>query len=66
MGRRLKAAAVQMDAVSVPVPKRLGRATDLITEAVNGGAQLVVLPELFNIGYEFHERNYALAEPIDG
>ena len=66
MGHKLKVAAVQMDAVSVSVPKRLGRATDLITEAVNGGAQLVVSPELFNTGYEFHERNYALAEPIDG
>lgn len=66
MGRKLKVAAVQMDAVSMPVPQRLGRATDLITEAVNGEAQLVVLPELFNTGYEFHERNYALAEPIDG
>jgi len=26
----------------------------------------VVLPELFNVGYEYHERNYALAEPING
>jgi predicted amidohydrolase len=66
MGRKLKVAVVQMDAVSVSVPKRLDRATNLITEAVNGGAQLVVLPELFNTGYEFHERNYALAEPVDG
>jgi predicted amidohydrolase len=66
MGRKLKMAGVQMDGVSVPVPERLGRGADLIAEAVNGGAQLVVLPELFNVGYEFHERNYALAEPIDG
>jgi predicted amidohydrolase len=66
MGCKLKVAVVQMDAVSVPVSKRLDRATNLIAEAVNGGAQFVVLPELFNIGYEFHERNYALAEPIDG
>lgn len=66
MGRKLKVAVVQMDAVSVPVSKRLNRATNLIIEAVNDGAQLVVLPEMFNTGYEFHERNYALAEPIDG
>lgn len=39
-----------------------GRAGKLIAEAVEGGARLVVLPELFNTGYEFHERNYALAD----
>jgi N-carbamoylputrescine amidase len=66
MGRKLKVAVVQMDAVPVSVSKRLSRATNLITEAVNGGAQLVVLPEMFNTGYEFHERNYTLAEPMDG
>lgn len=27
---------------------------------------MAVLPELFNTGYEFHERNYTLAERIDG
>jgi hypothetical protein len=66
MGRKLNVAAIQMDAVWAPVPTRLSRATNLIAEAVQGGAQLVVLPELFNTGYEFHERNYALAESMDG
>jgi predicted amidohydrolase len=66
MGRKLKVAAIQMDTTSAAVPERLGRATDLIAEAAGAGAQLVVLPELFNTGYEFHDRNYALAEPIDG
>jgi hypothetical protein len=40
--------------------------TNLIAEAARAGAQLVVLPELFNTGYEYRDRNYALAEPIDG
>jgi predicted amidohydrolase len=66
MGRKLKVAAVQMDAVWAPVPERLARAANLINKAANDGAQLVVLPELFNSGYEFHERNQALAEPTDG
>jgi len=66
MERKLKVAVVQMDAVSIPVWKRLSRATNLIAEAVNDEAQLVVLPEMFNTGYGFDERNYALAEPIDG
>ncbi len=66
MGRKLKAAAVQMDVTFAPVSERLDRATDLIAKAANAGAQLVVLPELFNTGYEYHERNYALAETIEG
>ena len=66
MGQKLKVAAIQMDALPVGVPERLDRASNLIAEAVNGGARLVVLPEMFNTGYEFDERNYSLAEPIDG
>jgi predicted amidohydrolase len=66
MGHKLRVAAVQMDVTQAPVLERLGRASDLIFEAVGAGAQLVVLPELFNSGYEFQERNYALAETIDG
>lgn len=66
MARRIKIAAVQMDATPAPVVERLDRAADLIAEAASAGAQFVVLPELFNAGYEYHERNYHLAEPIDG
>lgn len=66
MGRKLKVAAIQMDCTPAPVTQRLGRAAKLIKEAAEAGTQLVVLPELFNTGYEFHERNYALAEAIDG
>lgn len=66
MGQKIKVAAIQMDAVPIPVSERLSRAAQLISEAVDDGAQLVVLPEMFNTGYEFHERNYGLAEPLDG
>jgi len=66
MRRKIKVAAIQLDAAFAPVPQRLARAADLIATAAKDGAQLVVLPELFNTGYEFHERNYALAEAIDG
>jgi N-carbamoylputrescine amidase len=65
-GQALKVAAIQMDCSPAPVPERLARAADLIAEAANAGAQLTVLPELFNTGYEWHDRNYALAEPMDG
>jgi hypothetical protein len=66
MSRTLKIAAVQMDAAPAPLAERLGRAARLIAESASAGAQLVVLPELFNSGYEYHDRNYGLAEPVDG
>lgn len=66
MSRKLNIATVQMDATPEPTTNRLGRAALLVADAAAQGAQLVVLPELFNIGYEYHARNYELAEPIDG
>lgn len=66
MSRKLKIAALQMDATPAAVADRLARAAELVAEAASAGAQLVVLPEVFNTGYEYHERNYALAEPMDG
>ena len=66
MGRKLKIAAVQMDVTVAPVPERLSRATDLIAQAAQAGAQLVALPELFNTGYGYDDSYYALAEPLDG
>ncbi len=66
MPRKIKVAAVRMQGAPAPKAERLQRADALIAEAVGAGAQLVVLPELFNTGYEYHENNYALPEPIDG
>lgn len=66
MSRTLKLATVQMDAAPAPTPDRLARAETLVARAAEAGAQLVVLPELFNVGYEYHDRNYSLAEPLTG
>jgi predicted amidohydrolase len=66
MPRTLKIAPVQMDVKPEPVARRLERAADLIAEAVSAGAQVVVLPEVFNTGYEYSDANYTLAEPMDG
>jgi len=62
MGKQLKVAAIQMEAVPLPVTQRLQRAANLIGEAVAEGAELIVLPEMFNTGYEYDERNFTLAE----
>jgi hypothetical protein len=66
MPRTINVAAVQMDANPAPTADRLARADRLTRAAAEAGAQLVVLPELFNTGYAYAEANYRLAEPIDG
>ena len=66
MPRTLKVATAQMDAAPAPTADRLRRAALLVAQAAAQNARIIVLPELFNVGYEFNERNYALAEPIDG
>lgn len=64
MSRQIKLAVLQMDATPAPTDERLNRATTLIESVVQTGANLVVLPELFNTGYTYAESNYALAETM--
>jgi Carbon-nitrogen hydrolase len=66
MPRAIKIATVQMDARLAPVSERLERAERIVVQAAQAGAQLVVLPELFNTGYAYTDDNYKLAEPLDG
>lgn len=66
MSRVIKVAAIQMDATPAPLEARLERAEALIAEAAASGAQLVILPELFNSGYIYDEENYARAEVASG
>ena len=66
MSRIIKVAAIQMDATPARVPDRLSRAGELVAEAASANAQLVVLPEIFNTGYEYSDNNYSLAETING
>jgi len=66
VSRTIKIAAVQINAEPAPVPERLARAEAIIAKAGNSGAQLVVLPEVFNTGYEYSDDNYQRVEPIDG
>lgn len=66
MSKTIKIAAVQMNADPAPCAERLARAESLILQAARQGAQLVVLPEVFNTGYEYTDKNYHLAEALDG
>jgi hypothetical protein len=66
MSRTIKVAAIQMNANPTPTADRLARADRLVSEAAQAGAQLVVLPELFNTGYAYDDANYRLAEPPGG
>lgn len=64
----IKAAAVQFD-MQVGVANKdanLARTLDLISQAADAGARLVVLPELANTGYSFVSRAeaYEHAEPV--
>ena len=66
MTRALRLAAIQLEVTPAPTPERLARAQRLIEEAAQSGAQLIVLPEVFNTGYRYTAENYQRAEPIDG
>ena len=62
----LTVAAVQMDARVGALEANLVHAERLVEKAAGQGAQLVVLPELFSTGYEYTDRNFGLAEPLEG
>lgn len=63
---RIKAAAIQMWAQPFAVDENLAKAEALVREACLQGAELALLPELFNTGYAYSDRLLEFAEPLDG
>jgi len=66
MSKSIKVAVVQMDACPGPSQERLAKAKSFVRQCAERGAQLVVLPEVFNTGYEYSDQNYVRAESFDG
>jgi predicted amidohydrolase len=63
---KLAVAAIQMSSVTHDVSANLASGDDRLRQARLAGADLVVLPELFNTGYD-HRSDYApIAEERDG
>ena len=64
--RTVMLAAIQLTATPAPLIERLVQAAHWIEQAAQAGAQLLILPELFNLGYAYADENYARAEHLDG
>ncbi|HEY4485145.1 MAG TPA: carbon-nitrogen hydrolase family protein, partial [Nitrospiria bacterium] len=62
----LTVAAVQMQSQPYRVDENLEKAEGYLRQASAKGAQVVVLPELFNTGYCYSARNFEAAEAISG
>ncbi len=63
---KLVVASIQMSAEMMAVAENLERADDLLREAHLGGAQLAVLPEMFNTGYGLLPDYGPVGEGLDG
>jgi predicted amidohydrolase len=63
---KLKVASIQFDTLLGSVPENLDKAERLIHNGLTSGAQLIVLPELFNTGYRLDDQYEQYAESIPG
>lgn len=66
MPKSARIAVIQMKASPSSVKERLAQAEKLVIQCVENGARLIILPEVFNTGYEYSDQNYLQAESFDG
>ena len=64
--RSLKVAAIQATSENGCIARNLTNAEPLVRSAAEQGAELIVCPEFFATGYEFHQRIWKSAEPAGG
>lgn len=62
----MKIALAQLDIAHADVSTNVDRATNAIATAANDGADLVALPEIFNVGYFAFDSYHRRAEALDG
>jgi len=68
---KVKVAAVQMASIIGEVEQNRKKAESLVSEAINQGAKIICLPEMFNTGYFSHTSHcdpayFDLGESIEG
>jgi predicted amidohydrolase len=57
---------IQMEPLPLRTDENIAKAERLLGEVVDRDAQIVVLPEMFNVGFYFGESLMAVAETMDG
>ncbi len=57
---------IQMRAEPLKVQENIAKAEYLISQTAKDGAQIVVLPEMFSVGFSTNERLMELGEELDG
>lgn len=62
----VKIGLIQMEATPLKVDDNLSKADYYIKKTAVDGAELVVLPEMFNVGLSIEKELMALGEPLDG
>lgn len=62
----VKIGLIQMEAKPLDLQGNLSKSAYYIEKSVDEGAQIIVLPEMFNVGLSVEEELMTLGEPLDG
>jgi predicted amidohydrolase len=64
--KKITIACLQMASSPYDCEKNLEKATSMIHEAAENGANICILPEVFNPGYSLDDENFLKAETLEG